>query len=164
MAQYLAQAHWLLAEGVERDASMKTEGVIGLLLVFLFFLPTAFYQYSCCEFGSDIIMGSLYGYMLPYGYIALICGIVLVLRPHFKPLHWIKPSHLLIVAGVFVLLGMVFSKNVDYFLSSWHGIGGEWTVQVDGVANLIAVTIPALSIAAGLIKENKKMQVYFPDI
>lgn len=146
---------------------MKSETFFGLLFIFLFFLPTAVYQYSCCEFvvaASAPFMGSIYGYMLPYGYIALICGIILVLHSRFKPLQWIKPSHLLIVAGVFVLIGMVVSKNVDYFLSAWHGIGGEWVVQNDGIATLIAVLIPAVSIAVGLIKENKKMQVYFPDI
>ncbi len=128
--------------------------VYGLVLVAVLFTPFGVYD-SILE---PYVIGSLWGYHLPVGYVGLVSGIMVVLYPKLAVVRSLRFGSVMILVGLFLLLSFFFSPK-DYFVNLRHGRsfdGGQ--IDVDYPAgNSVVWGLSLLSIAAGSVLRTRRI-------
>jgi hypothetical protein len=98
------------------------------------------------------IMGYLWGYNLPIGYIGVLLGIAVFLYPRLNALRSLRFSLFMPCIGLFLLLTFFFSPK-DYFINLFNATNFS-SVQIDvdfAVGNSAVLGLSLLSIAFGLV-------------
>jgi hypothetical protein len=98
------------------------------------------------------IIGYLWGYHLPIGYVGLLLGIAVVLYPRLNKLRSLRFSSFMPFIGLFLLLSIFFSPKY-YFINLIHGTNfSPWQIDVDfPVGNSAVLGLSILSIVFGLV-------------
>ena len=120
--------------------------VYGMLLGALLVTPFGVYHSR----SEPYIIGALYGYHLPIGYIGLLLGILVVLYPRLSTLRSLKFSSLMIFIGLSLLLSFLFFPK-DYFINLLHGTSfSPSQIDVDyPIGNSAVLGLSLLSIVIG---------------
>lgn len=117
--------------------------IVGLLFIVSAFVPLGPYHFL----GEANITGVLWNFMVPTGWLAIIVGVVLLFHSKLG----LTNKRLAIFMFAASLSVIVFRfQDVDYFLSLWHGVKGEFDVD-RGFGSLIQFAIALLSVLAGLL-------------
>jgi hypothetical protein len=120
----------------------------GVMLGALLFTPFGVYHSRV----EPYIIGYLWGYNLPIGYVGVLLGIVAVLYPRLNALRRLRFSSFMPFIGLFLLLSFFFSPK-DYFINLIHGTNFS-PVQIDvdfPVGNSAVLGLSLLSIFSGLV-------------
>jgi hypothetical protein len=120
----------------------------GIMLGALLFTPFGVYHSRV----EPYIIGYLWGYNLPIGYIGVLLGILTVLYPRLNALRRLRFSSFMPFIGLFLLLSFLFSPK-DYFINLIHGTNfSPAEIDVDfAVGNSAVLGLSLLSIAFGLV-------------
>ena len=120
----------------------------GIMLGSLLVTPFGVYHSR----SEPYIIGYLWGYDLPIGYIGLLLGIVVVLYPRLNALRSLRLSSLMPFIGLFLLLSFFFFPNY-YFINLLHGTNfSSGQIDVDfPVGNSAVWGLSLLSISLGLV-------------
>jgi len=119
----------------------------GLTMCALLVVPFGVYH-SIVE---PYVVGSLWGYNLPIGYIGLLLGIMAILYPRLT-LRSIRFSAFMTIIGLSLLLTFVFSPSY-YFINLLHSTSfSPSQIDVDlALGNSAVLGLSLLSIVTGLI-------------
>ena len=120
--------------------------VYGMALIALLFTPFAFY-FSRAE---PYIMGNIWGYQLPIGYVGLALGLLVILSP--KIARKLNFGTTLIVVGIFLIITAYLSPY-DYFVNLINGTnfsGGAIDIEYP-IGHIVTVYLALFSILAGLV-------------
>jgi hypothetical protein len=120
----------------------------GVTLVFLLVMPFGVYHSRV----EPYIMGYLWGYNLPVGYVGLLLGIAAVLYPKLNNRRNSRFSSFMPLIGLLLLLSFFFSPK-DYFINLINGTNFS-SIQIDvdfAVGNSTVLGLSILSIAFGLV-------------
>ena len=122
--------------------------VYGVILGALLVTPFGVYHSR----SEPYIIGSLWGYHLPIGYVGLLLGLLVVLYPRLSTLRSLKFSSLMIFIGLSLLLSFLFFPK-DYFINLLHGTSfSSSQIDVDfSLGNSAVLGLSLLSIIFGLI-------------
>ena len=90
--------------------------VYGLMLFAILFTPFGVYHSR----SEPYIIGNLWGYNLPIGYIGLASGLLVILYQKIDFLKNMKFGSIMVVIGVFLLLSFLFPSK-DFFINLLHG-------------------------------------------
>jgi hypothetical protein len=98
------------------------------------------------------IVGSLWGYQLPIGYVGVLLGILAVLYPKLGKLKTLRFSSFMIVIGVSLLSSFALIPS-DYFINLLHGTSfSPSQIDVDfALGNSAVLGLALLSIVFGLV-------------
>jgi LPXTG-motif cell wall-anchored protein len=120
----------------------------GVMLGALLFTPFGIYHSRV----EPYIIGYLWGYHLPVGYVGLLLGIAVVLYPRLHAFRRLRFSALLPLIGLSLFIAFFFSPK-DYFINLINGTNfSPAQIDVDfAVGNSAALGLSLLSIAFGLI-------------
>jgi hypothetical protein len=120
----------------------------GVMLGALLFTPFGVYHSRV----EPYIIGYLWGYNLPVGYVGVLLGILAVLYPRLNALRRLRFSSFMPFIGLFLLLSFFFSPK-DYFINLIHGTNfSPAEIDVDfAVGNSAVLGLSLLSIAFGLV-------------
>ena len=122
--------------------------VYGMLLGALLVTPFGVYHSRV----EPYVMGSLWGYNLPIGYVGVLLGILVILYPRFGTLGNLRFSSLMSIIGVSLLATFFFTPR-DYFINMLHGTNFS-PIQIDvdfALGNSAVLGLAVLSIAVGLV-------------
>ena len=97
----------------------------GVTLVFLLVMPFGVYHSRV----EPYIMGYLWGYNLPVGYVGLLLGIAAVLYPKLNNRRNSRFSSFMPLIGLLLLLSFFFSPK-DYFINLINGTNFS-SIQID---------------------------------
>jgi hypothetical protein len=101
--------------------------ILGVTFVVSTFVPLGPYHFV----GEPNVVGVLWNFMLPTGWLALIIGVILIFHKHLG----LKNKKLALFLGISSLLIVVIRfQDVDYFLSLYHGISGEFDVDSHAIS------------------------------
>ena len=119
----------------------------GIMLGSLLVTPFGVYHSR----SEPYIIGYLWGYDLPIGYIGLLLGIVVVLYPRLNALRSLRLSSLMPFIGLVLLLSFFFTPSY-YFVNLLHGTSfASFQIDVDfQLGNLVVMGLSLLSIVFGL--------------
>ena len=97
------------------------------------------------------VIGYLWGYNLPIGYIGLLLVIVMILYPKGISLRSLRFSSFMPIIGLSLLITLIFSPNY-YFINLQHGTNfSADQIDIDfQLGNSAVVIFSLLSIAFGL--------------
>ena len=127
--------------------------ILGLLFVASAFVPLGPYHFV----GEVNIVGVLWNFMLPTGLLALIFGIILIFHKNLG----LENKKLVLFLGIASLLIIVFRfQDVDYFLSLYHGITGEFDVDRHAIS-IFPFGVALVSLLASflvMIAQNNKLE------
>lgn len=120
----------------------------GVMLGSLLIMPFGVYHSTA----EPYIVGSLWGYYLPIGYVGLLIGIMVVLYPRLSTLRSLRFSALMLIIGLSLLLTFIFSPT-DYFINLLHGTSfSPSQIDVDFiVGNSAVLGLSILSIVVSLV-------------
>ena len=123
----------------------------GLLLVAVLFVPFGAYH-SLVE---PYIIGFLWGYQLPVGYVALVSGLLVILYPKLNALKG-RLDFLVVIIGLLLLLSFMFFPK-EFFINLLHGTSfSAAQIDVDSpVGNLVVWGLSLLSLALGFVLRAK---------
>jgi hypothetical protein len=98
------------------------------------------------------IIGYLWGYHLPIGYVGLLLGILVAMYPRLHVQKSVRLSSLMALIGLTLLLSLVFSPT-DYVINLIHGTSfGGAQIDVDfAIGSSIAVWLSLFSTVFGLV-------------
>ena len=130
----------------------------GIMLGSLLVMPFGVYH----SMSEPYIIGSLWGYHLPIGYVGLLLGTSVVLYPRWSTLKSLKFSLLMIFIGLSLLVSfLIFPK--DYFINLLHGTSfSPFQIDIDyPLGNSAVIGLSLLSITFGLasatlLRQKKK--------
>ena len=88
----------------------------GVMLSALLVMPFGAYHSRV----EPYIIGFLWGYHLPIGYVGLLLGIVVVLYPRLNKLRSLRFSSFMPFIGLFLLLFFFFSPKHYFQSNPWH--------------------------------------------
>jgi hypothetical protein len=120
----------------------------GVMLGALLFAPFGVYHSQV----EPYIIGYLWGYNLPIGYVGLLLGIVAVFYPRLNAVRRLRFSSFMSFIGLLLLLSFFFSPK-DYFINLIHGTNFS-SVQIDvdfAVGNSAVLGLSLFSIVLGLV-------------
>jgi hypothetical protein len=119
----------------------------GIMLGALLVTPFGVYH----SISEPYVIGYLWGYDLPIGYIGFFLCIVMILYPRASSLRSLKFSTFMPIIGLFLLLTLIFSPNY-YFINLQHGTNFSASqIDIDfQLGNSAVVIFSILSIALGL--------------
>jgi hypothetical protein len=100
---------------------------MGLLLIVSAFVPLGPYHFV----GEADITGVLWNFMLPTGWLALIFGVVLLFHMRLGIKDMRLAMFILFASGSTIVFRI---QDVDYFLSLWHGVNGNFDVDRHAVS------------------------------
>lgn len=149
-------AQKLSTEGYFAKITVVMRLVYGLALIAILFTPFGVYH----SVAEPYIVGSLWGYSLPIGYIGLALGIIAILFP--KTILTKKTSFGLAMAAIgVVLIGSLFLVPREPFINWINGTNfSSSQIDVDFAAgNAITLLIGLASIIAGL---TSRISMHFP--
>jgi len=121
--------------------------VYGVMLGGLLVMPFGVYH----SISEPYIVGSLWGYQLPIGYVGVLLGILAVLYPKLGKLKTLRFSSLMIVIGVSLLSSFALIPS-GYFINLLHGTSfSPSQIDVDfALGNSVVFGLALLSIVFGL--------------
>jgi hypothetical protein len=128
--------------------------VYGLILVAILFTPFGVYHSRL----EPYIVGNLWGYNLPIGYVGLSSGLLVILYQKIDFVKDLKFGSLMIVIGVFLILTFLFSPK-DFFVNLLHGTSFS-AAQIDidyPVGNSAVWALSLFSIITGLLLRTKQL-------
>ena len=96
--------------------------IVGLLLIASAFVPLGPYHFV----GEADITGVLWNFMLPTGWLSLIFGVILLFHMRLGIKNMRLAMLILVASGSIIIFRF---QDVDYFLSLWHGVNGEFDVD-----------------------------------
>jgi len=120
----------------------------GLMLSGLLFTPFMFYH----SIAEPYIMGTLWGYQLPIGYVGFLLGILAIAYPRFTVLKNLRFSTIMAVAGLSLLAALIFNPS-DYLINLLNGTSftpGQMDVEAS-LGSIAVVWISFLSITVALV-------------
>ena len=122
--------------------------IYGLMLCALLFTPFGVYHSR----SEPYIIGSLWGYHLPIGYIGLFLGIVILLYPRLNNVRSFRFSSFMPFIGLLLLLSFILTPRY-YFINLLHGTNfSDSQIDIDyPVGNSVVWGLSLLSIALGLV-------------
>ncbi len=122
--------------------------VYGLMLSGLLFTPFIFYHSRA----EPYIMGTLWGYQLPIGYVGLLLGILAVIYPRLNLLKNLRFSTIMAISGLALLAALIFNPS-DYLINTLNGTNFTPSqMDVDAsLGSLAVVWLSFLSITVGLV-------------
>ena len=110
---------------------------MGLLFIASALVPLGPYHFR----GEPNITGVLWNFMIPTGWLAIILGAVLLFHKKLG----LENKRLAFLMFAASLLVIVFRfPDVDYFLSLWHGVTGDFDVEARGGFVPLAVALVSL--------------------
>jgi hypothetical protein len=121
--------------------------VYGIMLGALLVTPFGVYH----SMSEPYVVGYLWGYDLPIGYIGLLLGIVMILYPRASSFRSLRFSSFIPIIGLFLLLTLIFSPNY-YFINLQQGTNfsiGQIDIDFQ-IGNSAVVIFSLLSIVLGL--------------
>jgi hypothetical protein len=120
----------------------------GIMLGALLVTPFGVYHSRA----EPYIVGSLWGYQLPIGYLGLLLGILVILYPRFNTFKSLRFSALVVIIGLSLLLTFVFTPR-DYVINLLNGTSfNSSQIDVDfAVGNSATLYLSLLSIIVGLV-------------
>ena len=127
---------------------------VGSLFVASAFVPLASYHFV----GEANIVGLLWNFMLPTGWFSLAAGIFLLLHNRIG-LNGKRLGYTILAASLFLLV-LFLLEDIDYFLSLWHGVSGDYDLEgmilgpVSIGLGLIGVSVGALLITTQQPPQN----------
>lgn len=140
--------------------------IYGLMLCALLFTPFGVYHSR----SEPYIIGSLWGYHLPIGYIGLFLGIVILLYPRLNNVRSFRFSSFMPFIGLLLLLSFILTPRY-YFINLLHGTNfSDSQIDIDyPVGNSAVMGLSLLSITFGLIfffsrKPKKKTTNQFEEV
>lgn len=122
--------------------------VYGLMLAGLLVTPFLFYHSRA----EPYIMGVLWGYQLPIGYVGLLLGILAIVYPRFTVLKNLRFSTIMAITGLSLLVVFVFNPS-DYLINILNGTNftpGQMDVETS-LGAIAVVWISFISITVGLV-------------
>ncbi len=122
--------------------------VYGLMLAGLLFTPFIFYHSRA----EPYIMGVLWGYQVPIGYVGFLLGILAIIYPRFTVLKNLRLSTIMAIAGLSLLVALIFNPS-DYLINILNGTSftpSQMDVEAS-LGSLAVVWISFLSITVGLV-------------
>ena len=122
--------------------------VYGIMLGALLVTPFGVYHSR----SEPYIIGSLWGYHLPIGYIGLFLGIVILLYPRLNNVRSFRFSSFMPFIGLLLLLSFILTPRY-YFINLLHGTNfSDSQIDIDyPVGNSVVWGLSLLSIALGLV-------------
>ncbi|XHH10395.1 MAG: hypothetical protein ACFCUE_07140 [Candidatus Bathyarchaeia archaeon] len=122
--------------------------IYGLTLAGLLFTPFIFYH----SIAEPYIMGTLWGFQLPIGYVALLLSILAVTYPRLGFFKNLRLSTIVAISGLSLLAAFALSPN-DYLINLSNGTNlTSSQIDVDAsIGSLAIVWISILSIIVGLV-------------
>ena len=126
--------------------------VYGLMLFAILFTPFGVYHSHL----EPYIIGNLWGYDLPIGYIGLASGLLVILYQKIDFLKNLKFGSIMIVIGIFLLLSFLFSPK-DFFINLLYGTSfSAGQIDIDyPVGNSAVWRLSLFSIITGLLLRIK---------
>src|SRR3990172_12159618 len=123
----------------------------GLLLVAVLFVPFGAYHSRV----EPYLIGFLWGYQLPVGYVALVSGLLVILYPKLTALRG-RLDFLVVAIGLVLLLSFMLSPK-DFFINLLHGTSfSSAQIDVDSpVGNILVWGLSLLSLALGFVLRAK---------
>ncbi|MDQ1279403.1 MAG: hypothetical protein QG670_665 [Thermoproteota archaeon] len=128
--------------------------VYGLILFAIVFIPFGVYHSR----SEPYIIGSLWGYNLPIGYVGLVSGLLVILYQKIDFLKDLKFGSMMIVIGFFLLLSFLFSPK-DFFVNLLSGTSfSSGQIDIDfPVGNSVVWGLSLFSIISGLFLKTKRL-------
>lgn len=130
--------------------------LFGIALMSLLLAPFGIYH----SFSEASVMGSLWGYHLPIGYLGLVAGLLVVAYPKTGLTKKVSLSSLLIVIGVLLIITQALTTE-KYFAGLIHGATSN-TAMIDidyPFGNWLVWGLIFVSVAGGLLlnaRQNMK--------
>ena len=123
---------------------MNRIGLVGLLFVASALVPIGVYHFE----GELNIAGMLWNIMLPTGWFDISVGAAFLFHEKIG-LGGKKLKYLMLLCGL-MSIALFYLQDIDFFLSSWHGVTGDY--DIDGKSFLTAFPLFAgyISILTGL--------------
>ena len=110
---------------LESGFQRTVRSMFGIICIIALFSPLAVYHYL----GEASISGTLWAFMTPIGYVALILGIILVLYPKLWLHRRLRFPNLLIASGILMII-IYLVQPVKFFLALWHGTTVEYDIDM----------------------------------
>ena len=123
----------------------------GLLLVAVLFVPFGVYHSTV----EPYIIGFLWGYHLPVGYVALVSGLAVILYPKLTALKG-RLDFLVVVIGLVLLFSLALIPK-EFSINLLHSTSFS-AAQIDvdyGVGNGVVWLLSLLSLALGFMLRAK---------
>jgi hypothetical protein len=129
--------------------------VYGLALVAILFTPFGVYF----SLSQPYIVGNLWGYNLPIGYVGLVLGLLVILYQKIDFLKNFRFGSIMIVIGIFLILSFLFSPK-DFFVNLLHGTNfSAGQIDIDySVGNWVVWGLSLFSIITGLLLRTKRLR------
>ncbi len=127
--------------------------VYGLALAATLFVPFGVYH----SFSEASVMGTLWGYHLPVGYVGLALGLLAIAYPKMAFSRRLGFGNLMIIAGLILFAAFLFAPK-DFFINLIHNTNlSPSNIDVDyPVGNLYVWALTLFSIATGIILRAKQ--------
>ena len=119
-----------------------------LVLIALLLIPFGVYHSR----SEPSIIGSLWGYHLPIGYIGLLLGLFVIFYSRMAFGKDLRFGSVMIVIGFLLILSFLFSPK-DYFINLLNGTSfNGFQIDIDyPIRNSVVWGLSLLSIAAGFV-------------
>jgi hypothetical protein len=135
------------ARGFHKRIVLILRLVYGLALIAPLFIPFVFY-FSRAE---PCVMGNLWGYQLPVGYIGLLLGLLVILAP--KNILARRPSFgtAMVVIGLLLIISDFLSPH-EYVINVIHGTsfsGGAIDIEYP-IGHVVTLYLGLFGIVAGI--------------
>ena len=122
--------------------------IYGLVLVAILIFPFGLY-YSRSE---PYIMGNLWGYNLPIGYVGLISGLLVIFYQKISLMKNFRFGSFMILIGILLIVSFLFSPK-DFFVNLLHGTNfssGQIDIEYP-IGNSFVLGLSLFSIITGLL-------------
>jgi hypothetical protein len=127
--------------------------VYGLVLAAMLFTPFGVYH----SLSEPYIIGYLWGYNLPIGYVGLASGLLAIYYKKIDSLKKLEFGSIMIVIGVFLILTFLLEPK-DFFINLQHGTSfSADQIDIDfQVGNSAVLGLSLFSIITGLLLRTKQ--------
>ncbi len=124
--------------------------LVAVLFVLVLLAPLG--AYHCM---SDTISGTMWGFMVPVGYVAAIAGSLLLLSDKLCLSRFISTPRLLILTGISVItVHVAQSQFLEIFLGASTGVQGLYDVDFYSTVLSFPSLVSFLAIAVGLLRKR----------
>ena len=125
----------------------------GVVLITLLFIPFGAYHSR----SEPFIIGSLWGYYLPIGYIGLLSGLFVIFSSRIPFVKGLRFGSVMIIIGFLLILSFLFSPK-DYFINLLNRTSfSGFQIDIDyPIGNSVIGGLALLSITAGLVLRTKR--------
>ena len=129
--------------------------IYGLVLVAMLFIPFGVYHSR----SEPFIIGSLWGYNLPVGYVGLILGLLAILYQKIGFMKVFKVGSVMLFIGIILLVSFLLSPS-ESFINLFHGTSfSAGQIDIDyPVGNSVVWGLSLFSIIAGLLLRIKTVK------